>query len=113
MVSFLAHTADIIHCNFLEHTAWAGDDYPNSLESVMGQLGKVALTLEDSFHYTPDGPHADAEWWSIYPGSSQGFVYLGPQRRFFGVSVFHQIHCLVCELCLGVTTKARLMECRP
>jgi len=74
--------------------SYEGDDYPNSLESVMGELGKVALTLEDSFHYTPDGPHAEAEWWSIYPGSSQGFVYLGPQRRFFGVSVFHQIHCL-------------------
>lgn len=52
------------------------------------------MTIENSRHYALDSEDADAEWQSIYPGTSNGFVRLGPRRRFYGLSVYHQIHCL-------------------
>lgn len=54
----------------------------------------MALTLEDSRHYALDTPDAAAEYRSIYPGGDLGFIRLGPNRRFFGLVMYHQIHCL-------------------
>lgn len=54
----------------------------------------MALTLEDSRHYALDTPDAAAEYRSMYPGDDLGFVRLGPNRRFFGLVMYHQIHCL-------------------
>lgn len=73
-------------------TAWEGDDYPNALPLDLGD--PVALTIEDSRHYALDSPDADAEYRSIYPGKHLGFVRLGPKKRFFGLSMYHQMHCL-------------------
>ncbi|KAJ2975103.1 hypothetical protein NUW54_g11784 [Trametes sanguinea] len=50
-----------------------------------------ALTIEDSVHYLPNN---SAEWSSTFPIGSSGFVRLGPRGRLFGVSMFHQLHCL-------------------
>lgn len=74
------------------HQAWLGDDFPNSLPLDLGP--PVALTFEDSRHYALDTPEADAEYLSIYPGGDLGFVRLGPNKRFFGLAMYHQIHCL-------------------
>ena len=52
------------------------------------------MTIEDSKHYALDSPDADAEYRSIYPGKHLGFVRLGPKKRFFSLSMYHQIHCL-------------------
>lgn len=52
------------------------------------------MVLEDSRHYSLNSSNADAEWQSIYPGGQLGFVHLGPQKRFFSLSLYHQIHCL-------------------
>ncbi|KAK7683575.1 hypothetical protein QCA50_013413 [Cerrena zonata] len=71
---------------------WEGDDYPNALPLDLGD--PVTLTIEDSRHYALDSPDADAEYRSIYPGKHLGFIRLGPKRRFFGLSMYHQIHCL-------------------
>ena len=76
------------------HTAWVGDDFPPTLESEIDLGLPVALTLEDSRHFPLSGEDADAEWESIYPSNSAGFVRLGPSKRFFGLSMYHQIHCL-------------------
>ncbi|KAI0701952.1 hypothetical protein BC835DRAFT_1321895 [Cytidiella melzeri] len=54
----------------------------------------VALVLEDSRHYALASPDADAEWESVYPGGGLGFVRLGPNKRFFSLSMYHQMHCL-------------------
>ncbi|PCH37446.1 hypothetical protein WOLCODRAFT_84396, partial [Wolfiporia cocos MD-104 SS10] len=72
--------------------AWVGDDYPNALPVDLGE--PVALTLEDTHHYGIDTPDADAEWHSLVVVGDFGFVRLGPQKRFFGLSMFHQLHCL-------------------
>ena len=42
-------------------------------------------------HYQPN---VSAEWASLFPAGSGGFVRLGPHNRLFGVSMFHQLHCL-------------------
>ena len=43
-------------------------------------------------HYQPND---SAEWASLFPAGSGGFVRLGPARRPFGFALFHQMHCLV------------------
>ena len=50
--------------------------------------------LEDSRHYSLTSPDADAEWESVYPGRGLAFVRLGPKKRFFSLSLYHQMHCL-------------------
>ncbi|CAL1709730.1 unnamed protein product [Somion occarium] len=77
---------------FEDDYSWQGDDYPNALPLHLGD--PVALTLEDSRHYALDTPDADAEYRSIYPGNHLGFIRLGPNKRFFGLSMYHQMHCL-------------------
>ncbi|KAG1811881.1 uncharacterized protein BJ212DRAFT_1373857 [Suillus subaureus] len=53
---------------------YIGDDHPIELPL---DLEIAALTFEDSKYY-----------------KGHGFVRLGPNGRLFGVSMFHQIHCL-------------------
>ncbi|EMD36960.1 hypothetical protein CERSUDRAFT_95228 [Gelatoporia subvermispora B] len=71
---------------------WEANDHPPYLPLDLG--APVALTLEDSRHYALDTPDAPAEYRSLYPGDGLGFVRLGPQRRFFGLAMYHQLHCL-------------------
>lgn len=52
------------------------------------------MTIEDSRHFSVDSPDAPHEWRSVYPGRNLGFIRLGPQKRFFGLSVYHQMHCI-------------------
>ncbi|PSS34214.1 hypothetical protein PHLCEN_2v1724 [Hermanssonia centrifuga] len=52
------------------------------------------MAIENSRHYQVDGPDVQLEWDSIYPGGDLGFIRLGPRKRFFGLSLYHQIHCL-------------------
>ena len=30
----------------------------------------------------------------MYPGENLGFLRMGPDKRFFGLSMYHQMHCL-------------------
>ncbi|EKM56659.1 uncharacterized protein PHACADRAFT_253907 [Phanerochaete carnosa HHB-10118-sp] len=78
--------------DFEKDYSWEGDDYPPYLPLDLGE--PVAMVLEDSRHYSLNSSEADAEWLSIYPGGQLGFVHLGPQKRFFSLSLYHQIHCL-------------------
>lgn len=53
------------------------------------------MTFEESIRYSIDGPTADIEWKTLrnYDGHA-GYVRLGPNRRVFSVSMFHQLHCI-------------------
>ncbi|KAI0074341.1 hypothetical protein K474DRAFT_1665530 [Panus rudis PR-1116 ss-1] len=77
---------------FEDDYTWIGDDRPNALPLSVDP--PVALTIENSRHYAASSEDADAEWLSIYPGTNRGFIRLGPNKRFFGLAMFHQIHCL-------------------
>lgn len=80
-------------CPIVEHfiTAFVGDDYP---QYYPVDLGAVSFTPEDTVHYQISSNDAENEWDSIFPDGG-GFLLLGPQRRAFGLSLFHQMHCLV------------------
>ncbi|EIW52494.1 uncharacterized protein TRAVEDRAFT_52938 [Trametes versicolor FP-101664 SS1] len=70
---------------------FVGDDYP---QYYPVDLGAVSFTPEDTVHYQISSNDAENEWDSIFPDGG-GFLLLGPQRRAFGLSLFHQMHCLV------------------
>ncbi|KAG1735310.1 uncharacterized protein EDB91DRAFT_1056395, partial [Suillus paluster] len=72
--------------------AYIGDDHPTELPL---RLDTVALTFNDTEHYSISGFMAWLEWDSLdrFP-RGHGFVRLGPNGRVFGVTMFHQLHCL-------------------
>ncbi|THH29827.1 hypothetical protein EUX98_g4378 [Antrodiella citrinella] len=72
---------------------WEGTDFPLYLPLFFGP--PVSLTIQNTVHYALDDANSDEEWESLYPGGMHhGFVHLGPRRRFFGLSMFHQLHCV-------------------
>lgn len=71
--------------------AFVGDDYP---QYYPVDLGQVSFTPEDTVHYQIFSDEAEREWDSIFPDGG-GILFLGPERRIFGLSLFHQMHCLV------------------
>ncbi|KAI0648778.1 hypothetical protein C8Q79DRAFT_903489, partial [Trametes meyenii] len=66
-------------------------DFPPTLVPLSQHTRNAALVVEDTVHYPPNDT---AEWSSLFPAGSGGFVQLGPHGRLFGVSMFHQLHCL-------------------
>ncbi|KIM89628.1 hypothetical protein PILCRDRAFT_1964 [Piloderma croceum F 1598] len=75
--------------------SYIGDDHPTELPL---RLDNVAMKFEDMAqgnHYSISGVYAWLDWHSLdYFPKGPGFVRLGPNGRQFGVSMFHQIHCL-------------------
>ncbi|KAM5537650.1 hypothetical protein V8D89_008728 [Ganoderma adspersum] len=67
------------------------DDYPPTLIPPSRHLRNAALVMEEMVHYLPN---MSQDWESMIPAGSEGFVHLGPTKRLFGVSMYHQIHCL-------------------
>ncbi|KAI1794462.1 hypothetical protein LXA43DRAFT_1091977 [Ganoderma leucocontextum] len=70
--------------------SFIGEDYPMYYPL---DVRHVFLVPEDTVHYGIAGPDADAEWESIFPPGG-GFVPLGQGRRWFGIALYHQMHCL-------------------
>jgi hypothetical protein len=48
---------------------------------------------DDPVHYRMTGAQAWAEWDELRP-AGRGYVYLGESYFSFGVSMWHQLHCL-------------------
>lgn len=65
-------------------------DFPQSLIPLSEHPYNARLTIEDTVHYQYNDTE---EWQSIFPPGG-GFVRLGPEHRMFGISMFHQLHCL-------------------
>ncbi|TFK23511.1 hypothetical protein FA15DRAFT_642388 [Coprinopsis marcescibilis] len=76
-----------------DYYSYQGHDYPETLPLPLGRLDNVLLTVEETRHYSLSGNWSDAQWESL-PPKSGGFLSLGPDDRFFLVSMFHQLHCL-------------------
>lgn len=57
----------------------------------------VQVSFEDSVHYVLNSSESEAEWNTIYR-SHHGFLHLptkpSGKRREFGLTMFHQLHCL-------------------
>ncbi len=97
--SYSAHPS-LSHCSETpenlsrSHTmsaAYRGRDYPRAWP--LPPLASVHLSHEDSVHWSIDTELGAVEWNATLP-SGGAVVYLGPDRRPFTVSIFHQMRCL-------------------
>ncbi|RKO87144.1 hypothetical protein BDK51DRAFT_8317, partial [Blyttiomyces helicus] len=70
---------------------YTGLDYPVELPITLRKVNMVWNNNPD--HYRLKGTQAWAEWNAIHP-SGGGYIYLGDAYHAFGVSMWHQIHCL-------------------
>ena len=70
---------------------YLGHDYPQTWG--LPPLDAVHMPLENTVHYTPDTPAGIAEWSTTLP-SGGGLLHLGPAKRPFSISMFHQLRCL-------------------
>ncbi|KAF1940696.1 hypothetical protein EJ02DRAFT_349380 [Clathrospora elynae] len=73
-----------------EYTYLAGDrprELPLKVRTIQ------AAFHDDPSHYGMEGIPAWAEWNAIRP-PGKGFVFLGEEHFVFGVSMWHQMHCL-------------------
>ncbi|KAL1941012.1 hypothetical protein VTO73DRAFT_7648 [Trametes versicolor] len=93
LINLKAHTnASIDQVEWRESDfSYLETDYPPSLFPLSQHPRDAALVIEDTVHYLPNNSR---EWASLFPAESGGFVRLGPLGRMFGVSMFHQLHCL-------------------
>jgi hypothetical protein len=48
------------------------------------------MTVENSVHYQLWKNETGKEMGALFPGGG-GFLYLGPEKRAFGVSMYHQL----------------------
>jgi len=90
--------------------SYEGHDHPRELHLDLGE--PVALTIDDTEHFQIATPEAMSEWNSIFP-PGRGFIHLGPNKRRFGLSMFHQIHCLdmIRQAMLSDTTSGHIHHC--
>jgi len=58
------------------------------------QLNQVQTTFDCSVRYALDTPIAGEIWNKSTDTRNGGFVRLGPDRRVFAVSMFHELHCI-------------------
>ncbi|KAA1470522.1 hypothetical protein DENSPDRAFT_818147 [Dentipellis sp. KUC8613] len=75
----------------LHHYSYEGDDYPPEPALNFGR--PVQMVMEDSLHYALDDDVSFDEWIHTSPYGT-GAIRLGPEKRSFFVSMFHEIHCL-------------------
>lgn len=71
-------------------TAYLGTDFPKTIIPLSEHLYDSYLRVDDTIHYAAND---SGEWYSSFP-STLGFVRLGPKHRLYGISMFHQLHCL-------------------
>ncbi|KAI9433470.1 hypothetical protein H4582DRAFT_981894 [Lactarius indigo] len=67
--------------------AFVGNDDPRSWGEP--KAARVLMSSEESVHYQLN---ADLEWRALVPAN--GTIYLGPERRPFTISMFHQLRCI-------------------
>lgn len=72
----------------LRSYSFKGDDYPAYYPI---DLGAATLTPEDTRHYHVWANESAREFGLAFPRSG-GFLVLGPDKRPFGVALYHQMH---------------------
>ncbi|PPQ91129.1 hypothetical protein CVT25_013268 [Psilocybe cyanescens] len=71
--------------------AYVGTDMPRELPIPVRNVNMAFH--DDPEHYAMSGTRAWAEWNEIRP-PGKGYIFLGDAYYPFGVSMWHQIHCL-------------------
>jgi len=59
----------------------------------LGHLSIVKMATEDTVNYQLNGSTASAQWAALVPKHG-GIVHIGPHRKPYMLSVFHQLTCL-------------------
>ena len=72
-------------------TGWIGDDYPAYYPM---EVRDAIMFPEDTVHYPINGDDALEQWKTQFPTLGEGWVCLGPQRRPFALTMYHELHCL-------------------
>ncbi|KAG6872023.1 hypothetical protein C0995_013805 [Termitomyces sp. Mi166 len=71
--------------------SYIGKDYPVKLPV---HLDQVQATFDCSVRYALNTSIAGEIWTKSTDTRNGGFVRLGPDRRVFAVSMFHELHCV-------------------
>lgn len=72
-------------------TGWVGDDYPAYYPM---EIRDAIMFPEDTVHYPINGDDALQQWETQFPTVGKGWVCLGPERRPFALTMYHELHCL-------------------
>lgn len=75
---------------YFDKYTYLGTDFPKTLVPLSEHPYDSYLRFDDTVYYAPN---ASSEWDSTFP-STDGFVRLGPDHHLYGISMFHQLHCL-------------------
>ncbi|KAF8889860.1 hypothetical protein BD779DRAFT_1785252 [Infundibulicybe gibba] len=68
--------------------SYVADDIPNQLPGDYPPAAMVVRPTLDRY------PLADDSAWKSSLAPSRGFIRLGPKGRPFGISLYHQLHCV-------------------
>lgn len=94
LISILISIASIFVCSVAVVKYWR---LKKSLHGYPSQLpmnpGHIRLTMADTQRFQIVGDHEEEDWGRLFP-QGYGFAYLGDNFEMFGVSMFHQFHCL-------------------
>ena len=52
---------------------------------------QAALAVMSMGGFEVEGPGAEAAWDSLFPVGGGGYLYIGDDRRRYGISMFHQV----------------------
>ena len=83
--------AQVMNSPCRSYTGWVGDDYPAYYPM---EVRDVIMFPEDTVHYPINGEDALQQWETQFPTIGEGWVCLGPERRPFALTMYHQLHCL-------------------
>ncbi|KAF5364775.1 hypothetical protein D9758_009353 [Tetrapyrgos nigripes] len=83
---------------FKPHYTYIDGDWPQELV-IPGSYGSMN-PIQTGFNDTPQfvdifSPDAHAHWESILPPGGRGYIKLGGHKELFGITMYHQLHCLV------------------
>ncbi|PCH33000.1 hypothetical protein WOLCODRAFT_61848 [Wolfiporia cocos MD-104 SS10] len=89
------HSSEITVLTGTVHLGYIGQEFPSELPLRLGNVAMSFETMPMNGHYSQTGFNAWLEWHAIdhFP-KAHGFVALGANGRQFGISMFHQLHCL-------------------
>ncbi|KAF9008618.1 hypothetical protein BDZ89DRAFT_1078883 [Hymenopellis radicata] len=76
----------------LKEYTYIGDDYPEYYIPTR-EIPDVVVRMEEARAYPIYGDDA-LERWASSAATGYGYVRLGPEKRAYAVSMFHQLHCL-------------------
>lgn len=80
----------------------------------IGALETIHMAYEDTVHYSIETPVGELEWNATLP-TGGAVIHLGPQRRPYTVSLFHQLRCLniIRTSILGIHGNSSPQNARP